>query len=88
MDNAKATAELQELWETLQDDAGPARQHYAAGYADALANVGLITSAERDGWVMRFINQCPDNGDHAGRGWCAYCGNVSGEGAEGGESER
>lgn len=78
----RARTFLEHLHATMIDDASERMQAMARAAASSFMAVGLLTEAEVDGWRIRFTT-CPEIGFHldpdvnvAGRGWCAYCGNL------------
>lgn len=66
---------LRDIWEEMQDDFPNSRLRFL-GALDMALHIELINLDEHELWLHRIKN-CPDlEDDHAGRCWCAYCGDI------------
>lgn len=80
MNKAIIDGMLDHHWRNLQDDNSEASHRFAEGVIEAARYLGLISDVEAEGWANR-LKFCPDLEDgHAGRAWCAYCGNIATDG--------
>jgi hypothetical protein len=66
-------------WKELRDDASSVAIRVFTGKVSALCSVGLLTEEQRELWLRRSAT-CPG---HDGRAWCAFCGLISEDEADG-----